>query len=351
MTQDAMGQAEQIQQFSQKALELAAEHSTPPVPQIYEIWYNYASGDVPALNARIDDAGADQPLNEESIKRLHGQFFSDMPMRVGVSDLSSEFEEKLDGVLEITAGGVAEGGDYAAALQQLIIKLANTAGTQDLERLAQKLASLSESHVTKTRELTQEMISAKDQIALLREQLNDLQQDVLRDHLTQLYNRRHFDVAINKEIERARGKREPLCLAIADIDRFKEVNDIYGHNVGDRVIMKFAEILRKNTKNKDTPARIGGEEFAIILPNTNLSGAAALAGRLREYFGASRVTDPNTGQKLGRITASFGVAELCDDDDALSLTHRADMLLFGAKNAGRNTVKAGHRADILRPTA
>ena len=130
----------------------------------------------------------------------------------------------------------------------------------------------------------------------------------------------------------------PLCLMLLDIDHFKNFNDTYGHQTGDQVLRLVAMTLKSNIKGKDLAARYGGEEFVAILPETDLEGAIIVADNIRKAIQAKELLKRSTNEKLGRITASFGVAVFRPADTASTLIERADRCLYAAKHAGRNRV-------------
>lgn len=338
MVAQLFGDDASISRYSSEALALAERHQTPPEPPVYEIWYTYASGENAALNARLDDAlAAEQQLCATTIHRIHDEFFATQSLRTGVSKLGGDFEAALDGVVEKLAQGAANGEEFETALQALAAKLVQ-ADTKTAATLVERIAQLNQRYLERLRTLNAELLSTVEEVVDLRKTLRSLQEHAFIDHLTQLNNRRRFDEVIAKEIDAARQSKEQLCIAVADLDHFKQINDLYGHDIGDKVLVKFAEILRKNTKGRDTAARLGGEEFALILPNTSLQGAATLSNRLRTYLCAMRLIDRRNGKKLKRLTVSFGVTRLREEDDVVSLLRRADNLLYEAKAAGRNTV-------------
>ena len=124
-------------------------------------------------------------------------------------------------------------------------------------------------------------------------------------------------------------------MIIFDLDHFKQINDTFGHNVGDKVLKEVARIVRKNLRNTDIFARWGGEEFIILLPNTDLKGAKSVAEKLRRAI--ERLYIPEL--KGRKITASFGVTQVYNDELLAEAIHRADTALYKAKNEGRNQVK------------
>ena len=153
------------------------------------------------------------------------------------------------------------------------------------------------------------------------------------DPLTGLPNRRQFNDMLSREILVARRTRESLSLLAIDLDFFKKVNDLYGHDIGDQVLKRFAEIAQLSIRRTDLIARVGGEEFFVVLPRTNAGIAERLAEKIRT------VIETDEFESLPKVTVSIGLTELTEDDKNLSdLTIRADRALYAAKRSGRNRV-------------
>ena len=166
----------------------------------------------------------------------------------------------------------------------------------------------------------------------------------MRDPLTSLSNRRRFDDRLTRELADARERGTALSLVLADIDNFKKVNDLFGHRIGDEILKMFARVLSDNVGARDTVARYGGEEFAVILPETELESARQMTERMRSQLEAMQLAINQSGEQIGQVTASFGIAELGAGEDADRLVERADEQLYQAKCAGRNRVATGQAA-------
>jgi diguanylate cyclase (GGDEF)-like protein len=169
-----------------------------------------------------------------------------------------------------------------------------------------------------------------------------VQRQAVTDELTGLYNHRRFQEAMEDEAERARRFGQAMGLVMLDIDDFKKVNDTYGHQQGDLVLAEVARILRESSREIDAPARYGGEELAVVLPQTDLEGAYNLAERVRAGIEGLQLPLPG-GHGTLQVTASLGVASLPDSaTDARQLLARADAALYEAKRSGKNkVVRAG----------
>lgn len=156
------------------------------------------------------------------------------------------------------------------------------------------------------------------------------------DPLTGLNNRAAFDKSIEQEIDLAQRHDHTLSLMMLDLDRFKQINDNYGHIVGDAVLKSFADCIIECMRSSDIVFRYGGEEFVILLRNTKIAGAQLLAERMRKNVEEMKFDYNNI--KLN-ISVSIGLAELQEGDDRLKLVERADTLLYKAKEGGRNRVE------------
>jgi len=157
------------------------------------------------------------------------------------------------------------------------------------------------------------------------------------DPLTGLFNRRAFFTRLAEAWAEADRLHHPLALVLLDLDGFKEINDAYGHEAGDRVLQHVARLMRVSARGYDVPARIGGEEFALLMPGAGRAQGLAAAERLRAKLEATPVElDPGSL----RVTASFGVASRPTAQDPQDLLRRADRALYAAKRAGRNRVAA-----------
>ena len=163
--------------------------------------------------------------------------------------------------------------------------------------------------------------------------LDTCEEQASTDHLTGLANRRRFERQLEREVARTARHGRPFSLITIDIDHFKRINDTYGHEAGDEAIKSLARVLQQGTRGIDLAARIGGEEFGVILTETNLPGAVEVAERLRMTLKSVEIPP------VGQIAASFGVAECPSQaETARELLARADAAFYEAKREGRDRV-------------
>lgn len=183
-----------------------------------------------------------------------------------------------------------------------------------------------------TKSSIEELVEVKvsERTSILVAQMSEYEQQASTDALTGLLNRRGGEAAVTNHISRSKSLASPLSFLLLDIDHFKSVNDRYGHAVGDAVITSVANCLKDNIRASDVAVRWGGEEYLVLLPNTDLQGAINTAEKLREQV--TRVDVQHA-----TVSVSIGCAELGQDDFAVVLA-RADMNLYFAKTKGRNRV-------------
>ena len=166
------------------------------------------------------------------------------------------------------------------------------------------------------------------------EAIQKLEVLAVTDPLTQIYNRRKLHEVLLYEINRKYRYKSDLSIVMCDIDHFKKINDVYGHNAGDNVLKFITQVIKDNIRESDVFARWGGEEFVVLMPNTDIISANKVATKLKDKVASADFPD------VGHVTASFGVALFnSDTDTADSFINRSDTALYEAKESGRNEVK------------
>jgi diguanylate cyclase len=246
--------------------------------------------------------------------------------------------DEIEQVMAMIGAAAGTASDYTQ-------NLANASQTLGLDTDDAAVRSIVESLVTATAEMQQnnqsleaKLSASKQEIDQLQENLETVRTESLTDPLTTLANRKSFDDALLRAIADAQASNEPMSLMLTDIDHFKKFNDTFGHLTGDQVLRLVAISVKQNVKGQDIAARYGGEEFAVVLPNTVLRAAITVADHIRCAVMAKELMKRSTGEHLGRVTISIGVAMLRPDDTPQSLIERADHCLYAAKRNGRNQV-------------
>jgi len=170
---------------------------------------------------------------------------------------------------------------------------------------------------------------------LLAVKVEEAERNATTDYLTSLSNRFNFEERLTAELARSKRFKEPVSLIVLDLDNFKQINDRHGHPTGDDVLVSVGKVLQESVRQIDLASRWGGDEFALLLPNTSLDQALSVAEKLRKAIS-------NKMQQLNLdSSASFGVVELHQSESKVDFLRRADTALYQSKNAGRNTVSSG----------
>ncbi len=169
-----------------------------------------------------------------------------------------------------------------------------------------------------------------------------------KDPLTNLYNRRYFTEISKTLIQIAKRDQENLSALMIDIDRFKNINDTYGHALGDKVIKKLANKLLEYTRDSDVVVRFGGEEFVILLPNTDINGAISIAKKIQSSVEKMEIKINDIENNILKFTVSIGISQcICNDEIIIdNIIRRTDEALYEAKRGGRNKVVAFEKRDI-----
>lgn len=322
------------------ALSALREIGLPATPRNYEVWYAHADGRNPALSRDIQKCAAEEgSVTQVQADGLFDQHIKRADLSVDVMEIVRRFEAEiaqLSSIIE-TTGESAHG--HGEKLQSLSTEIRQYA--EDYPGVAtvlESVLSVTKSVREENLELERRLAESSNEVATLRHNVEHIQQEAMTDPLTGVKNRKSFDIAVVKQIKRARDMREPLALIIGDVDHFKNFNDRWGHQTGDQVLRLVAEVMNANVKGQDLLARYGGEEFAIILPDTTLDNGQMLADRIRRAIESRRLKKRRSDEDLGLITMSMGIAVLCETDTPETLIERADEALYAAKRAGRNRV-------------
>jgi diguanylate cyclase len=328
----------QAQNVAELALERMKANDVPPNPMNYTIWYSYCSGRHPDLNRTIDVLVSNNerftPVRNEE---LFDQFFGAEGQHDAVREVSHEVEDITARIVSNLKQAGVDVADYGAKLAAFGDGVSEGA---DLGQLIEAMLRETRSAQERNSQLEEQLNTATREVQELRTHLEDVRMEALTDGLTGLFNRKHFDAQLRRDVRNAMETGDPVCLLLCDIDHFKRFNDTYGHAIGDEVIKLVARTLKQNVKGRDTPSRFGGEEFAVILPQTAMSDALTVAEQIRRKLAGKELKTKDGARSFGSVTMSLGVAEYRLGEPLPALIERADTALYAAKHAGRNRVMA-----------
>ncbi len=327
--------------FSVEALDQARRHRSPPKPPAYAVWYTYVAGEDAALKARVDSEliKADQ-VDLDTIEQIYEEHFLQKRLSRGITRIGDELESGLADAQRAIRDSQGASQAFLASLSQTQRGMASIRRPAEVRRAVDRLLQLGRDQSARTDTINGELAKVRAQVGELQRELRRLRDSAYLDHLTQIPNRRHLDEVLEREVSLAQTNGLPLSFALADLDHFKGLNDRHGHQVGDAMLKHVAALIKDNIKGRDTPARFGGEEFAILFPRTTLFNAARLADNLRRMLFETDFVLSRDHSAIGRVTVSFGVTQLLATDSANDLIARADALLYRAKKNGRNRVES-----------
>jgi diguanylate cyclase len=308
-------------------------------PRNFEIWYHYATGYNQPLNALINETLAQKgTLSDDDLDQIYDTYISDTRFGERVDSVGTRVLDEIKQVMSTIDAASGSASTYSQRLTAASETLAQAKDSDALRAVIEHLVQGANEMEASNRKLEARLAASRQEIEHLQDNLEAVRTESLTDQLTTLANRKYFDAALAQGISEAAAKSEPLSLLMADIDHFKTFNDRFGHLTGDQVLRLVALSVKQNVKNSDIAARYGGEEFVIALPNTPLEAANEIADQIRRSVMTKELMKRSTGERLGRVTISIGVALLRPEDNAPLLIERADRCLYAAKRNGRNRV-------------
>jgi diguanylate cyclase len=261
---------------------------------------------------------------------------SNQPDRVELDRLMTRLETNLEAFHANTKEARTVTSDYGTELEQHVVDLEQL---QKTGRIVSSLADLAKVMLERTRKAEDDMRKSEDEAKALRRSLDRAKRDAEVDYLTGLPNRRAFENLLDRHYKEARAAVEPLSIAFCDIDEFKKVNDIHGHDAGDRVIKAIADTLARISNDHCHVARHGGEEFVMLFRGLTPTQAAEKLDDAREALADRRLINRKTDEPFGQITFSGGVADVFGYGDTRAALKAADDALYKAKAGGRNRVE------------
>jgi diguanylate cyclase len=333
------GEHERTLAFAEIALGQIKALRHASTPRNYEIWYTYATGYNPSLNQTINELlSLNGTLSESDLEQIYANFISSSRFGEKIDNVGARVMGEIEQVMAMIDAAAGSASTYSESLSNVSNELSTTKDRDGLRSIVEGLVATANEMKQNNEALEQRLSASREEINQLQEHLAVVRTESLTDPLTGLSNRKHFDERLSLAIEEAAERSEALSLIMTDIDHFKAFNDTWGHLTGDQVLRLVAMSLKQNVKGQDTAARYGGEEFGVILPNTVLRAALTVADHVRRAVMSKELMKRSTGQNLGRVTISLGVATLHKGDTAQTLIARADACLYAAKRNGRNRV-------------
>lgn len=332
--------------FAHEAIEVMRKHGVWPTPLSFELCLHYIADPDGALARAIRNLIESGRLTTEDwSERLAREFLPRLRLQDQVSDAGEALTRELESV-----------SDALNQTRSTTDHLDSMIGAADRSLTAARTLEDARVHVTALSEASQavrashaalerRLAESSAEMIQLREHMDRIRREAMTDPLTMLSNRRAFDQQLPRACAEADAADGSLTLAMIDIDYFKRFNDTWGHQIGDQVLRYVGRLLAAVGSPPRIAARYGGEEFALLLPREGLRTAFSAMEALRDDVSGRALKRRGTGDDLGSITISIGIAERCPGEDPASLVRRADEALYASKRAGRN------RTSAARPPA
>lgn len=340
--------------LAQRVQELMRDYGPSATPRAYTVWYSYVAGEHPLMNDAIKRLIAqNQTLTESETDALFEQHLAGGRLAHMAGETSATVLSEIAGVMEMLDLSVGSAAAYNASLSSLSQDLTQNAITRERVReIVGTVVAKTREVATNNRVLEARMRESRAEIEMLREKLEATRLESLTDPLTGLSNRKHFEEVLRASVEAAAQTGTAMSLIVLDIDFFKRFNDLYGHLTGDQVLRLVAIVMRESAGKQATLSRFGGEEFGIVLSGLDRAEARTIAEAVRQSVMGRDLVKRSTGESLGRVSVSVGVAAHKTGDTPVSLLERADLCMFAAKRAGRNrTIDDSVGADVLQNVA
>ncbi|MDR2926325.1 MAG: diguanylate cyclase [Azoarcus sp.] len=287
-----------------------------------------------------------QPLSQKNLDDAELRFkevvFKQSQLKLGLQDAQNAMKSMLADFVEHLKDFTGATSDYHAKIKAISGRISHVERLSDLESVLEEVMQETIAIQASARQSSDNMLAMQSQVRQAETRIHELERELARaselvryDQLTGTLNRRGLEEIFEKEIKRSERRHAPVCLALLDIDNFKQLNDSLGHTVGDDALVHLVKVARETLRPQDSVARFGGEEFIILFPETSLEQAAVAVTRIQREL--TRHIFLYQNQKL-LITFSAGLALYVPGEDQDALIRRADAAMYEAKQSGKNRV-------------
>lgn len=331
-----------ITNVAKKVLLTMSKHEISLYPENYLVWFDYVVGVNKDLERDINlIIQKGKPFSDEINDELYQRHFGNDDKRFKlVANAQKEIQKILKDILDeiLYTQNISE--DYRDRLEAFTAQLKEEKDLSEIHEIVANIMHVTVEVIQASEQLKGHLEETTSKSEKLQHELDRAHHEILIDPLTGLYNRKAFDKKIAAFQKAYHDEGKKFSLIMIDIDCFKRFNDQHGHQLGDKVLQFMGKLLAKELKGKDVVGRYGGEEFFILMEDTSLDNASIVADKIRQSLTGVQLKYVETGQVLGKITISAGVAAMRNMDTADSLIKRADDALYMAKHSGRNNVKS-----------
>jgi diguanylate cyclase len=331
-------------ELTRLALQRIAQHTAKLNPRTFSVWYEHLAGFNPGLDQAINELqDQKKPIDNVAINRLYRKFVSECNL-----DVQDLIRDKTHHLLTDIQNKTQETGKQASQYDtqlQRSVELMDGEQPPKLHTLIMDLRQETLEMQHSIQDLNQHLQHSQNEIRSLQQQLEHARSQAITDPLTGLLNRRGFELRTEQILEAT--AQQKMAAIMIDIDHFKRVNDTYGHLFGDKVIRVLADLVKSHVGNSGIAARLGGEEFGILLPNISEDSAFSLAETLRQAMENGKISSKQKNEPVNTVTVSLGVAVRQQGENYTSLLDRADQALYQSKQRGRNRVSLSNDTSAV----
>ncbi|MFP4268998.1 MAG: GGDEF domain-containing protein [Alphaproteobacteria bacterium] len=309
----------------------------PPTPENYLVWYHVAADSLPALTRLIGVLDTQAvPYDDARNWELYERFFGHERDRSRYRHLGDRIQEHLAEIGALLAQIASGTKDYGDSLDGLVTCLDACDSFEELHEALATLRADTHTILHRTDHWQRTATAQADEVSKLKQELDAVRHEAETDALTKVGNRKRFDRRLRELATLACETGAPLSVILLDIDHFKDFNDTYGHQLGDRVLTLVTKRIVETTALDHEVFRYGGEEFVLLAANTTLGDAIELGENVRKAVSGLRIARKSDNAPLRRITLSVGISEYEPAEPLARVLERADAALYAAKNSGRN---------------
>ncbi|MFT6122031.1 MAG: diguanylate cyclase [Oleiphilaceae bacterium] len=322
------------------------KRNIPTTPDNYAIWYEYVSG----KNTKLVDAihvldKQHASFSDNVLRELYITHIANAH-QAAVNQLSASVKKIINDFLTKIASEGEGLSNYAHTLSDFSKKVEGVDDINDIKHLISHILEETQKQENSTQNMQTSLEKITEEMKSLRAEVAKLNAEATTDSLTKINNRRAFDMEVDNCVSNSKLQEKPLCILFIDLDHFKIFNQKFSHTIGDKVLRFVATLLKNNIKGSDFVARFSGEQFIILLPETEYTDALIVAENIRDRLSKQTLSDSAEKIELGTITASIGVADYKFGTSAENLIRTADKCMREAKRSGRNQV-VGEKDLIL----